>query len=366
MPSDDTDVPAVELRGIRKRFGDVVANDGIDLTVEPGSVHALLGENGSGKTTLMSILYGLYDQNAGTIRVDGAECAFDSPRDAIAAGVGMIHQHFQLVEPMTVLQNIVLGHEPTAGTRVDTARARDEITAICDRYEFAVDEHLDTRVAELDTGVRQRVEIVKSLYRGAEVLILDEPTAVLTPTEVDQLFELLAELRDRGRALIFITHKLEEAMGIADKITVLRDGARVGTVPAAATTKADLAEMMVGREVLFEYDRQASTAGEPVLTVDGVTVRGEQTTQPVRDVSFAVRAGEIFAVAGVQGNGQSALIDAITGAQTVHQVRREIHHLSRDQVTDVLEVLGFHEELKKGRSKRDYDAVERTVREVTR
>ena len=317
MSRQRTGRAAVELRGITKRFGDVVANDQVDLTLERGSVHALLGENGSGKTTLMSILYGLYEKDEGSVFVQGTACAFDSPRDAVDEGVGMIHQHFQLVETMTVLQNIVLGHEPTAGGRVDTARAREEITAICDRYDFAVDEHLDTRISKLDMGLRQRVEIVKSLYRGAEVLILDEPTAVLTPQEVDRLFDLMNELRSQGTSLIFITHKLDEAMEIADEITVLRDGSQVGTVSTDEATTAQLAEMMVGREVLFEYEHREAATGEAVLDVDGLTVQDERGLPAVRDVSFELRAGEILGVAGVQGNGQSELVEGVTGLRPV-------------------------------------------------
>jgi nucleoside ABC transporter ATP-binding protein len=317
MSQQQTGRPAVELRGITKRFGDVVANDEVDLTLESGSIHALLGENGSGKTTLMSILYGLYERDEGSVLVQGTECEFDSPRDAIDEGVGMIHQHFQLVGTMSVLQNIVLGHEPTAGGRVDTARAREEITAICSRYDFTVDEHLDTQVSKLDMGLRQRVEIVKSLYRGAEVLILDEPTAVLTPQEVDQLFDLMNRLRDQGTSLIFITHKLNEAIEIADEITVLRDGSQVGTVSTEEATTAQLAEMMVGREVMFEYERREEATGDPVLDVDGLRVQDERELPAVRGVDFEIRDGEILGIAGVQGNGQSELVEALTGLRPV-------------------------------------------------
>ena len=317
MTSQNTSGAAVELRGITKRFGDIVANDGVDLTLETDSVHALLGENGSGKTTLMSILYGLYDNDEGSVFVRGTEREFDSPRDAIDEGIGMIHQHFQLVDTMTVLQNVVLGHEPTANSRVDTARAREEIAAICDRYDFAVDDYLDTRVSKLDMGVRQRVEIIKSLYRGAEVLILDEPTAVLTPQEVDRLFDLMNELRSQGTSLIFITHKLDEAMEIADEITVLRDGKRVGTVPGDGTTTEELARMMVGREVMFEYEQPEENTGEPVLEVDGLEIHDERGLPAVRDVSFSLREGEILGIAGIQGNGQSELVEGITGLRSI-------------------------------------------------
>ncbi|QCJ45923.1 ABC transporter ATP-binding protein [Haloprofundus sp. MHR1] len=309
--------PAVRLAGITKRFGDVVANDSVDFTVEAGSIHALIGENGSGKTTLMSILYGLYDQNEGTIHVDGEERSFDTPRDAMNAGVGMIHQHFQLVMPMTVLQNVVLGHEPVKNGFVDEERAREEIEAISTRYGFDVVEHLDTPVRELDLGTRQRVEIVKSLYRGAEILILDEPTAVLTPQEVDGLIDLMEDLRADGRSLIFISHKLDEALAVADDITVLRDGNAVGTVSASETSEAELARMMVGRNVLFESDARETTVGEPVLEAENLRVAGDRGLEKVSDVSLSVREGEILGIAGVQGNGQTELVEALTGLRTL-------------------------------------------------
>ncbi|WP_434521596.1 ABC transporter ATP-binding protein [Halorubrum sp. AS12] len=307
------DGSAVRLEGITKRFGDIVANDDVDFTLESGSIHALLGENGSGKTTLMSVLYGLYDQDSGTIRVNGEARTFESPRDAMNAGIGMIHQHFQLVKPMTVLQNIVLGHEPTTNGLVDDASAREEVEAICSRYGFDVDRFLDTPVEDLDLGAQQRVEIVKSLYRGADVLVLDEPTAVLTPQEVDGLMDVMNDLRADGCSLIFISHKLDEALEIADDITVLRDGEAVGTVSAVGTTEQDLARMMVGREVLFDRLEREGTAGDPVLGVEGLHVRGDRGQEQAAGVDFTLREGEILGVAGVQGNGQSELIEGITG-----------------------------------------------------
>ncbi len=305
--------PAVEMRGITKRFGDVVANDGVDLTVDRGTVHALLGENGSGKTTLMSVLYGLYDRDAGEVVVDGRDREFDSPRDAIDAGVGMIHQHFQLVDPMTVLQNVILGHEPTSRGVVDESAAREDVVEICERYGFDVDDHLDTAVRELDIGVQQRVEIVKSLYRGADLLILDEPTAVLTPQEVESLFAVMDELRERGRSLIFITHKLDEAMAVADEITVLRDGEAVGTVAAADTSRQELARLMVGRDVLFETPDRTTEPGGPVLEVADLRVRGDRGLERVDGVEFTVRESEVLGIAGVQGNGQQELVEALVG-----------------------------------------------------
>jgi simple sugar transport system ATP-binding protein len=321
MSTRDSRDTVVALEGITKRFGEVVANDDIDFELDDGTVHALVGENGSGKTTLMNVLYGLYDQDEGRIVVDGAERDFETSRDAIDAGVGMIHQHFQLVESMTVLQNVVLGHEPTENGLVDVERARDEIEAICSRYDFDVDEHLDTLIRDLDLGVRQRVEIVKSLYRGADILILDEPTAVLTPQEVDGLFDLMRELTSRGTSLIFITHKLDEAMEIADRITVLRDGAEIGTIDAADATRERLAEMMVGREVLFDYERRGTSVGDVVLDVADLRVSDDRGLQRVNGVDFRLRSGEILGVAGVEGNGQSQLIQALTGLRDANAGR---------------------------------------------
>ncbi|MFC5973853.1 ABC transporter ATP-binding protein [Halomarina salina] len=309
--------PAVRLEGITKRFGDVVANDSVDFTLDRGTVHALLGENGSGKTTLMSVLYGLYEKDAGTVVVDGEPREFDSPRDAMDAGVGMIHQHFQLVEPMTVLQNVILGHEPTDNGLVDESAARGDVVDICERYDFDVDQYLDTPIRDLDLGARQRVEIVKSLYRGAEVLVFDEPTAVLTPQEVDRLFDVMNELTAAGRSLIFITHKLDEALAVADDVTVLRDGEAIGTVDAADTSEQELARMMVGREVLTERRPRERTPGRPMLDVDGLHVQGDRGREQVTDVDLTVHEGEILGIAGVQGNGQTELVEAVTGVRPV-------------------------------------------------
>ncbi|MFC4989713.1 ABC transporter ATP-binding protein [Saliphagus infecundisoli] len=311
----ERDTAAVRLEGITKRFGDVVANDDVDFRLEAGSIHALLGENGSGKTTLMSVLYGLYDEDDGEIYVDGERRTFDSPRAAMDAGVGMIHQHFQLVEPMTVLQNVILGHEPTEGGLVDDESARRKIREICGRYGFELP--LDTPIEDLDLGAQQRVEIVKSLYRGAEILILDEPTAVLTPQEVDALIDVMRDLRADGRSLIFITHKLDEALDVADRITVLRDGEAIGTVPAAGTTEGELARMMVGRDVLFDRLDRETSPGETVLGVEDLSVRGDRGREQVAGVDLTVRESEILGIAGVQGNGQRELAEAIVGLRSV-------------------------------------------------
>ena len=308
---------AVRMEGITKRFGDVMANDDIDFSLEKGSIHALLGENGSGKTTLMSVLYGLYEKNAGTIHVDGEPGTFDSPGDAMDAGVGMIHQHFQLVETMTVLQNVVLGHEPTDNGLVDTSAARNDIEDICSRYDFGVDQFLDTKVQELDLGARQRVEIVKSLYRGADILVLDEPTAVLTPQEIAELLDVMAELANAGHSLIFITHKLGEALDAADEITVLRDGEAIGTVDSGETSESELARMMVGREVQFDRPPRDAPRGDPVLDAEQLHVRGSRGLEQVSGVDVTVREGEILGIAGVQGNGQTELVEALTGLRDI-------------------------------------------------
>jgi simple sugar transport system ATP-binding protein len=314
-------VPAVRLDGITKRFGDVVANDGIDFRLDRGSVHALVGENGAGKTTLMKVLYGLYDPDEGTIAVDGGPRSFDSPRDALDAGIGMIHQHFMLVETMTVLQNIVLGHEPGGSSGyVDVTSAEERIRDICKTYEFDVDEHLHDPVGDVGVGVQQRVETIKTLYRGADTLILDEPTAVLTPTEVERLYEVMDELTAANHSIVFITHKLEEAMTAADRITVLRDGRTVGTVDADATSQAELAQMMVGRDVLFELEERPHEVGEPVLDVEGLRVGGDNVDS-VAGVDFTVHEGEVFGIAGVEGNGQVELVEAITGLRTADEGR---------------------------------------------
>ncbi|MFB6266192.1 MAG: ABC transporter ATP-binding protein [Halodesulfurarchaeum sp.] len=308
--------PVVSLEGITKRFPGVLANDDIDFTVERGQVHTLLGENGAGKTTLMNVLYGLYEQDSGTITVNGTEVDFDSPRDAIDAGIGMIHQHFMLVDPMTVAENIVLGNEPRkwGGLTMDREAARSAVRDLSERYGFDVDP--EARIEDISVGVRQRVEILKALYRGADILILDEPTAVLTPQEVEELFGVIDELTSQEKTVIFITHKLGEAMEAADVITVLRDGRRIGTVEAAETGRNELAEMMVGREVVLEMDVDPADPGEPALTVSGLHVSDADDVDLVSDIDLQVREGEIFGIAGVDGNGQSELVEAITGLDT--------------------------------------------------
>ncbi|MEF8771586.1 ABC transporter ATP-binding protein [Halodesulfurarchaeum sp.] len=308
--------PAVRLSGITKRFPGVLANDDIDLSVERGSVHALLGENGAGKTTLMNVLYGLYEPTGGTVFVDEEARDFDSPREAIDAGIGMIHQHFMLVGPMSITENIVLGNEPRkwGGLVVDEPAAREAVVDLREQYGFDVEP--DAIVEEISVGVRQRVEILKALYRGAEILIMDEPTAVLTPQEVEDLFAVFEELTDQGKTIIFITHKLGEAMDAADQITVLRDGQNVGTVPAAEADQESLAKMMVGREVLMEVEKPPVSPGDPILDVSNLEVENDRGVSAITDLSLTVREGEIFGIAGVDGNGQSELVEAISGLRT--------------------------------------------------
>ncbi|SFG13648.1 simple sugar transport system ATP-binding protein [Halopelagius inordinatus] len=307
---------AVRLAGITKRFPGVIANDDVDMSVEGGTVHALLGENGAGKTTLMNVLYGLYEPTEGTVYIDGTPRSFDSPRDAIDAGVGMIHQHFMLVDPMTVTENITLGNEPRkwGGLAIDRDRSREEVVELSERYGFDVDP--DARIEDISVGAQQRVEILKAIYRGADVLILDEPTAVLTPQEVEELFTVLEELTAQGKTIIFISHKLGEVLEAADEVTVLRDGENVGTVATDETTREELAELMVGREVLMQVDKPAVDPGESVLSVRDLTVEDERGVDVVEDASFEVRSGEVFGIAGVDGNGQSELVEAITGLRS--------------------------------------------------
>ncbi|MHA7248061.1 ABC transporter ATP-binding protein [Arthrobacter tecti] len=301
----------LELQGITKRFGSLVANDNIDLVVNPGQVHCLLGENGAGKSTLMNVLYGLYEPSEGRILVDGKPVTFRGPGDAMAAGIGMVHQHFMLIPVFTVAENVALGNEHTkAGGVLDLGKTRERIREISDRYGFDVDP--DALVEDLPVGVQQRVEIIKALVRKAEVLILDEPTAVLTPQETDELIQIIEELKTGGTAIVFISHKLREVKAVSDVITVIRRGAVVGTVEPTATT-SDLASMMVGRQVSLSLNKAPATPGETTFQVSNLTVAGPSGQKLVDSVSFEIAKGEIVAVAGVQGNGQTELTEAILG-----------------------------------------------------
>ncbi|MGH2383550.1 MAG: ABC transporter ATP-binding protein [Candidatus Limnocylindria bacterium] len=303
----------LELRGITKRFPGVVANEGVDLVVQPGEVHGLLGENGAGKTTLMNVLYGLYQPDEGEILIDDKPVSFGGPGDAIGAGIGMVHQHFMLVPVFTVTENVMLGVESTHRLfgRLDKPAARRRIMDISQRHGLRVDP--DAVVEDLPVGVRQRIEIIKTLYRWSDVLILDEPSAVLTPQETEDLFGVMRSLVEIGTSIIFITHKLNEVLEVADRITVLRRGKVVGTTTAEETSKEQLAAMMVGRAVQLVVDKEEAKPGPPVLEIAGLTVRDERGHAAVDNLDLTVRAGEILAVAGVQGNGQSELAEAITG-----------------------------------------------------
>jgi general nucleoside transport system ATP-binding protein len=301
----------LELRGITKRFGSLVANDKIDLSVAPGQVHALLGENGAGKTTLMNVLYGLMQPDEGEILLDGKTVRFHSPKDAIAAGIGMVHQHFMLVPVFTVAENVTLGIEETSRVGLlDRRRTRRDVGALSHRYGLEIDP--DAVVEDMPVGIQQRVEIVKALVREATVLILDEPTAVLTPAETQDLFRIIRQLKDGGTSVVFISHKLKEVQAIADTITVLRRGKVVGQRPPG-TTEDELAQLMVGRDVQLRVSKEAAKPGEVVLDVAGLTVTDQAGQVHVNGVSFQVRAGEILGVAGVQGNGQTQLCEALMG-----------------------------------------------------
>ena len=306
--------PAVELIGIDKRFGAVHANRAVSVTIARGSIHGIVGENGAGKSTLMSILYGYYQADAGEIRVGGQPRRIHSSHDAIAAGIGMVHQHFMLVDDFTVLENVMLGIEGSALLREATAKARAALADLSKSYGLDIDP--DAVIHDLPVGLQQRVEILKALYRGAEILILDEPTAVLTPQEVDQLFVMLRRFRELGKTVILITHKLREIMAVTDRVTVMRGGAVVDTVDTSATSRERLAEMMVGRKVLLQVEKPPSTVGAVVLELAGLTVVDGSGVARVKDASFDVRAGEIVGVAGVSGNGQSELLEALAGMRS--------------------------------------------------
>lgn len=304
--------PVLELHGITKAFPGVLANDHIHLTLEEGEVHALLGENGAGKTTLMNILYGLYSPDEGEIFIRGRRVEIRGPGDAIALGIGMVHQHFMLVPVLTVTENVMLGVESIKnGIFLDRAAAAQRIREISRQYGLEVDP--DAPVKTLPVGIQQRVEIIKLLYRQADILILDEPTAVLTPQEAEELFKVIRSLTDQGKSVIFITHKLREVMAIADRITVLRNGRVVGTTTPSQTTEEQLASMMVGREVLLRVNKRPASPGATVLKVENLQAVDDRGNLAVRGVSFEVRAGEVLGIAGVQGNGQTELVQALTG-----------------------------------------------------
>jgi simple sugar transport system ATP-binding protein len=306
----------LELRGITKQFPGVLANDHVDIDIRRGEVHALLGENGAGKSTLMNILYGLYHPDSGEIYLNGKRTSFASAKDAISSGIGMVHQHFMLIPVMTVAENIVLAEEPThSRVMLDVREARRRVRELSERFNLAVDP--DARIQDITVAQQQRVEILKALYRGAEILVLDEPTAVLTPQEARELFSIIAGLKAEGKSIIFISHKLHEVLEVADRITVLRRGKKIDTVTSEGATEESLARMMVGREVLLRVDKAPAVPAETLLEVSDLQVFDDRGLEKVRGLSFQVRAGEIVGIAGVDGNGQTELIDALTGLRPI-------------------------------------------------
>jgi ABC-type uncharacterized transport system ATPase subunit len=311
-----TDTPAIELVGIDKKFGAVHANKDINLTVAKGTIHGIIGENGAGKSTLMSIIYGFYHADQGEIRVNGQAVTIKDSQAAIATGIGMVHQHFMLVDNFTVLENIMLGAEGGALLARGVASARAELKRL--EKEYGLEVNPDAVIEQLPVGLQQRVEILKAMYRGAEILILDEPTGVLTPAEADHLFRILKVLRDQGKTVILITHKLREIMAITDTVSVMRRGEMVATRKTAETTVEELAELMVGRRVLLRVQKGEANPGKVILSVKNLTVKDDRGVVMVDNVSFDVRAGEIVGVAGVAGNGQSELLEAIAGIRKPH------------------------------------------------
>lgn len=306
---------ALELRGITKRFPGVVANDSISFQLKRGEIHALLGENGAGKSTLMSIVFGLYQPDEGEILVNGQKEVIDSPNKAIDLGIGMVHQHFKLVEPFTVTENIILGMEPKKGMKIDIKGASAQVKKLSEQYKLDVDPM--ATIESISVGMQQRVEIIKTLYRGADILIFDEPTAVLTPQEISELLEIMRRLVAEGKSIVLITHKLKEIMEIADTCTIIRRGKVIESVEVAKTNPQELAEKMVGKAVNFKTEKQAAKPGDVLLEVKDLVVEGGQGKNAVDGLSFSVRAGEIVGIAGVDGNGQTELIEAITGMRSI-------------------------------------------------
>ncbi len=307
--------PAVELRSITKYFGDSLANDDVSLSIARGEIHGVIGENGAGKSTLMKIVYGFYRADRGEIWINGEQAVLSSPEDAIRRGIGMVHQHFMLVEPLTVLENVILGAEPKKGIFIDRGKARREVEKLAMQFHLSVP--FDATIEKLSVGEQQQVEILKLLYRHAEILILDEPTAVLAPQEVERLFDVLRGLRDQGKTIIMITHKMNEILALTDRVTVMRAGKKVGERVTKETNREDLARLMVGREVTLRVKKPAVEPGEVVLEVDRICARGNRGEQALRNCSFTVRAGEIVGIAGVMGNGQSELEEVISGLRSL-------------------------------------------------
>jgi general nucleoside transport system ATP-binding protein len=318
----------LELRNITKRFGEVLANDRVNIKVRPGTIHAIVGENGAGKSTAMRIAYGFYKADGGEIVVDGEARRVETPHDAIALGIGMVHQHFMLVEPMTVAENIVLGAEPGSQTSLDLRRAAREIRSLSEEFKLAINP--DAPVESLSVGQQQRVELLKALYRKAQILILDEPTAVLTPQEVEEFFSILRGMREQGKTVVIITHKLSEVLAISDDVTVMRDGRVVGERKTSETSAAELARLMVGRDVLLRIEKPAASPGETVLGVRSLNMTAGDGTRRLDGISLDVRAGEIVGVAGVEGNGQTELIEALAGLIVPPAISGTVEFMGRD------------------------------------
>ncbi len=327
----------IEMLNIRKVFGNFVANDNITLQVKKGEIHALLGENGAGKSTLMNVLFGLYQPDGGEIRVKGQTVKISNPNVANDLGIGMVHQHFMLVDTFTVTENIILGSEPTKGGKIDIKRAEQEVRELSERYGLAVDP--TAKIADISVGMQQRVEILKTLYRGAEILIFDEPTAVLTPQEIQELIQIMRALVREGKSIILITHKLKEIMEVCDRVTVIRRGKGIGTLNVADTNPNELAALMVGREVHFKTDKKPSQPGKEVLEIKDLVVKDARGVTVVDHLNLTVHAGEIVGIAGVDGNGQTELVEAITGliqaeSGSIKLNGQEIVNLSPRKITE--------------------------------
>ena len=321
--------PILELKNINKSFGHVQANKNINLIINQGTIHGIIGENGAGKSTLMSIVYGLYQADSGSIRVSGKEVKLKSPRDSIESGIGMVHQHFMLVENFTVLENIILGFEGELVFGHKLKKAKEDLKNLCDTYKLNID--LNSVISDLSVGFRQRVEILKSLYRGAEIFILDEPTGVLTPQEVDELFKILRSLKEEGKTIVLITHKLNEIMDLTSEVSVMRQGEVVGHTKTSDTNKEKLAEMMVGRSVLLRLNKEDAKLGDVVFKVENLTVKDDLDVTRVKNVSFEIRSGEILGLAGVTGNGQTELLEALSG---IRKVESGNIYLNDEKVSD--------------------------------
>ena len=318
----------IELRNITKRFGAVLANDRVSIKVAPGTIHAIVGENGAGKSTAMRVAYGFYTADSGEILIDGEVREIRTPHDAIALGIGMVHQHFMLVEPMTVAENIVLGAEPGTAVSLDLQKAAEEIRKVSDEFKLAVDPN--ATIETLSVGQQQRVELLKALYRHAQLLILDEPTAVLTPQEVEEFFAILRRMREQGKTIVIITHKLSEVLAISDDVTVMRDGKVVGEVKTSETNAAELARLMVGREVLLRVEKPDANPGAAVLKVKDLSIVGRDGSKRINDITFEISASEIVGIAGVEGNGQTELIEALAGLIPGSHVSGSITFEDRD------------------------------------